>query len=295
MQVLPTFNRAIRRYLRLRGVACQRAEVDGHDVHYYELRGTGRGPPVVFVHGLGGAANGFYRMFKPLARHFGRVFALDLPGSGFSPNPQGGALGGRAQVGVLSRFVECVVGEPLFLVGNSLGAAMCIQLTHDRPEQVKGLALISPAGARVADDRMKALFDALNVDTVARAHAIALRLFHKPPFGLRLWAPDLQRMYSTDSVKAVIREQRTSGFVAPEVLGNLRVPTLLLWGEKEKLLPFEGIYYFREHLPADAEIYVVPGFAHLPQIERPREVIRRLIAFATRAGILGAPDSHTIR
>ena len=48
----------------------------------------------------------------------------------------------------------------------------------------------------------------------------------------------------------------------------------------EKLLPPESIDYFRKHLPPHARIDVVPGFGHVPQVERPGEVVRRLVQFA---------------
>ena len=49
------------------------------------VRVIGSGPPVVLVHGLGGSANGWVRILRPLARAFSAVHAVDLPGSGFSP------------------------------------------------------------------------------------------------------------------------------------------------------------------------------------------------------------------
>jgi len=61
---------------------------------------------------------------------------------------------------------------------------------------------------------------------------------------------------------------------------GLALPLLLLWGRSERLLPYVGIDYFRAHLPASAQIHEVPGFGHIPQIERPFEVAQRLIRFA---------------
>ena len=60
------------------------------------------------------------------------------------------------------------------------------------------------------------------------------------------------------------------------------MPTLLLWGAAEKLLPYEGIDWFRAHLPGHAEVEVVRGFGHLPQVERPAQLVQRLVQFADR-------------
>ena len=54
-----------------------------------------------------------------------------------------------------------------------------------------------------------------------------------------------------------------------EQLRALPMPTLLIWGQSEKLLPYEGLDFFRAHLPAHAEIHEVKGFGHMPQMEHP--------------------------
>src|SRR5208283_5030315 len=75
--------------------------------------------------------------------------------------------------------------------------------------------------------------------------------------------------------------------LSPEALARVAVPTLLLWGRSEKLLPAETLAYFRQHLPASARIEVVEAVGHVLQMERPREMVRRLEDFAEGAGLLG--------
>ena len=63
------------------------------------------------------------------------------------------------------------------------------------------------------------------------------------------------------------------------------MPTLLIWGQSEKLLPYEGLDFFRAHLPAHAEIHEVKGFGHMPQMEHPRAFVERLETFAASRGL----------
>jgi pimeloyl-ACP methyl ester carboxylesterase len=285
MELLPSLQRAIRRYLEARGVRSSFVTLEGQAVHYYALDGTGKGPTVLLVHGLGSSANGFYRLIPRLGRRFRRVLAIDLPGNGFSEVEAGCRIGLAGQLAALIRFIEEVAREPVFLVGSSLGGAMSITLAHRRPELVLALGLIAPAGARVNEERLAEVLRAFECRTTAEARALTRRLFHRTPFSALLLAGELRRLYTSHAVKALLAEMRPSGFVAPAILAGLRVPTLLIWGRSEKLLPYEGIDFFREHLPAHAEIRVVKGFGHVPQVERPGALVRHLTGFADRASL----------
>jgi pimeloyl-ACP methyl ester carboxylesterase len=285
LDLMAELQRGLRRYLLLRGVGAKVVQLDGYDTHYFDLRGHGRGPPLVLLHGLAGGSTGFFRLFFPLAKRFSRVLAPDLPGNGFSALPSGQAVGARAQLEVFSQFLDHVVGEPAFLVGSSLGGAMSILLAHHRPHALRALGLVSPAGGRASKERFEALYDSLEVKSLPQVRALTARLFHRPPLGAALVAQGIHRMYTAPSVVAALAEARAAPYLDPEVLASLRVPTLLLWGKSEKLLPYECIDYFRAHLPAQAQIEVVERFGHLPHVERPAELAQRLIRFADRAGL----------
>jgi pimeloyl-ACP methyl ester carboxylesterase len=238
---------------------------------------------VVLVHGLGGSANGYWKVLRPLAQHFRRVWAVDLPGNGFSPGPCAGA---HQQVEVLIGFLEQVVEEPALLIGCSLGGAMCITVAHRRPELVRALGLVAPAGAKVAQARVEALLRAFRVTTDTEARALTRRLFHRAPVGALLLAGDLRRVYSSPAVATILAEQQPGDALAPEVLASLQMPTLLLWGEGEKLLPYEGVEYFRAHLPSHAEVHIVPRTGHVLQLETPGQLVRHVVSFAARNDLL---------
>jgi pimeloyl-ACP methyl ester carboxylesterase len=286
VDILGTASKALRRVLVARGAESRVREVGAHRVHHYWLKGTGKGPPVLLVHGLGSSANGFYRLLFGLKAHFSSVTAIDLPGNGFSPLPTAGPLVLAEQVEVLVRFADEVVGEPVFLIGNSLGGAISVMAAARSPKSFQALGLVAPAGAKVTPARFEALMNSFEVANAAQARALTRRLFHTAPYGVLLFAGELAKMYASPTVRGVLAEARTVDFLSPETLASLAMPTLLLWGKSEKLLPYEGVDYFRAHLPAEAEIHEVAGFGHIPQMERPKELITRLVAFAERQGII---------
>ena len=286
MDLLLTANKALRHVLVARGVESTVKVVNGHPLHTYRVKGAGKGPPVVLLHGLGGSANGFYKTFHLLAPDYSEIWAPDLPGSGFSPLPAGGPLKLEDQVQLLIAFFAEVVKKPVFLVGNSLGGAMSLFLAHHAPERLRALGLVSPAGARVSAPRMKSLLESFQINSTAQARALTRRLFHSAPLPLLLFSSQLKGMYGSPAVRSAISEVKPSDVVTEQMLQGLKMPTLLVWGQSEKVLPYESIDYFRAWLPKEAEIREVAGFGHVPQMEKPKELVTLLTGFARRRGLL---------
>ena len=287
MDLLETLHNVVRKALLARGVESRLAQAAGHSVHFYRLGGRGGGPPVVLVHGLGGNANGFARLLFGLGRHFRAVYALDLPGSGFSPLPESGPLALAELLAVLHAFCGEVVREPALVVGNSLGGALALTLAAEHPGDVCALGLLAPAGARIPEERFAELMRRLEVNTPREGLAFTRRLFHRAPVTALLFSSQMPKMHNTPAVRAIRARATPESHITPEQLARVEVPTLLLWGGSEKLLPEEMLAYYRSHLPATARIEVVEGMGHVPQMERPREVVRRLAAFARASGLPG--------
>jgi pimeloyl-ACP methyl ester carboxylesterase len=280
MEWLYHANRVIRRALEAQGVKSERVTVLGADVHFYRAQGRGTGPPLLLVHGLGSSANAFFRTIVPFARRFSQVFALDLPGHGFSPLPATGPMPLRKLVELVLEFRRRVIGEPVFLLGNSLGGGLALTAVGVEPGPLKALTLVAPAGARLNPERLAQLLASFAVDDVKAARALAHKLFARPPLLLLLFADELRKMVSTPAVRHIVSEVTPDDALAPEALRALPMPTLLLWGQREKLLPYEAVDYFRAHLPPHAEVHEVRSFGHMPQLEHPREFVRRVTDFA---------------
>ncbi|ADO74167.1 alpha/beta fold hydrolase [Stigmatella aurantiaca] len=286
MDLMGGVQKMTRQMLVARGVRSTVRTVAGQSVHSYELKGQGKGPPVVLVHGLGGSANGFSRVMFPLGRRFSRVLAMDLPGHGFSTEFCAGPGCVRGQFDTLRAWFEQVAGEPAFVVGNSLGGAMAVNLAAEVPGLVRALGLVAPAGAALPQETFDALLSSFAVETTEEARALTRRLFHKAPLPLLLLSSEMRKFYATPAVQALTADARaTRASLTPEVLQRLTMPVLLLWGGSERLLPSETLDYFRAHLPPHAQVQVVKGFGHVPQMERPDELVARLVGFADKAGL----------
>ena len=116
-------------------------QVDGARLHYVE---RGSGPAIVMIHGLGGQLRNFgYAMLEPLARDH-RVILVDRPGSGYSTADDDSEPGIAAQAAIVARFIEALGIDRPLLVGHSLGGAVALSLALERPDLIRGLALIAP-------------------------------------------------------------------------------------------------------------------------------------------------------
>jgi pimeloyl-ACP methyl ester carboxylesterase len=270
----------MRRALRMRGVLSRTRRVHGLDVHYYCAEGTGSAPPLLLVHGLGSSAHSFFRALLPLTKVFRQVWALDLPGSGFSPMPTQGPLPLLQYVDVVLEFRRSVIGQRVVLLGNSLGGGISLFAAAREPESFAALALVSPAGARLAPHRLEQVLESFRVHTAADARKLAHKLFAKAPLPLLVFADELRKMVSTDTVKSIIANAHPDEHVTEEMLARLTMPTLLIWGRNEKLLPGEALEYFRTHLPRGAEVDEVDDFGHMPQMEHPEAFVDRIARFA---------------
>jgi len=218
LDLLSTAQSALRQYLKARGAITELVTAAGEQIHHYVVRGKGRGGPALLIHGLGGSANGYYRLLFSLSRRFSSVHAVDLPGHGFSPPARGGPLPLEGQLEVLDHYASTVVRDPALVVGNSLGGAMSLRLAGLRPSFVRALALVCPAGARMTPEGFEQVRQALLVKTTKDAAALTMRLFHRLPVGWLLFSSELKKMYGTPAVRKVFSETTSDMHLAPEEL-----------------------------------------------------------------------------
>ena len=138
---------------------------------------------------------------------------------------------------------------------------------------------------------MLELLGSLDVRTNAGAVRLTRRLFHSAPLVALLFAARAAEDARLAAVRALRSHARERDHIPEELLAVLRAPTLLLWGASEKLLPASSSTGSGLTCRPEPGIEVVPGFGHVPQMERPRELVQRLRAFANQNGLLSVRAS----
>ena len=280
-RLLPAADRLARLSLRARGLASSTVRVRGLDLHVYDGAGRGRLPTVVMLHGLGAGGASFGPMVTALRPHVRRVILPELPGHGFSAHPEdGGDITADLLLDAISDALDGMLDEPAIVLGNSLGGAVALGYALRRPERVRGLMLVSPAGAKMEADEWRELVSAFDLTTTAEARRFLERVYHRPPWFLALFAHEFPDVLKKPAVRQILASVTPEHSPTPDQLALLSMPILLLWGRSERLLPASALAWFRQHLPPQTVIEEPAGFGHAPQMEQPERLAARVVAFA---------------
>ena len=264
------------------------AEADGMVVHS-RASGPEDAPVLVMIHGTSASLHTWEPLRERLDGEF-RVVAYDQPGHGLTgPHPDGLYTYRGMEDGLEAALDAHGVGRAV-LVGNSMGGWVAWRAALAMPERVAGLVLIDPSGMPTEEEAEGNLAFRLAANPVGRA---VLR--HVTPRGMvesSLRESVSQEAVVTDAAvdrywrltrRPGNRDAMTDMFATSREdlsgrLGEITVPTLVLWGEEDALIPVSSAARFRDAIPG-AELVVYPGVGHLPMEEVPDAVAEDVRAF----------------
>ena len=244
-------------------------------VHTYDVPGRGSLAPTVLLHGLGASATPFGPMMGRLQPHVRRLVAPDYPGHGFSGEAEG-IVTPTALFEAMTAALDALVAEPAVLVGNSLGGAVAMHYAMSRPDRVRALVLLSPAGARFTREEWDAFTASIHLRSRADALAFLSNVYHRVPRAARLLAHEIPAAtMMRRAVREILAGASIDG-VYHDAFAHLKMPILFVWGKSERFLPASHLTWFRENLPAHAIIEEPEGIGHVP----PARIAERILRFA---------------
>ena len=265
-----------RALLRLGGVRGRWVETPVGRVHALELRGEG-GPTVVMLHGISSSSVPFGPIMLGLRREAGRILAPDAPGHGASEEPAE-ATPEAMMEGLLAWFDQEVPGGAV-VVGNSMGGALAMHLARERPDRVRGLLLISPGGAGMSEEGLRAFLSRFQMPDRRAGLTFLRRIYHAPPVWLPLISWAVVGVFARPWLQRLIRGLRAEHLLTEEQFRGLRAPMLILWGRSERLMLPEMRDWFVRHLPETGRLEEPEEFGHCPHLDRPGRVIEAIRRF----------------
>lgn len=246
--------------------ASRQADVAGSSIWYREA-GPAEAPPLLFLHGAGGAESALPFLAGLAADR--RVLAPDLPGFGRSPLPPWLDNVHDAAYACLD-FIEALGLRGVHLVGTSLGGWIALEIAVRDASRLASLTLVGASGIRPGDIPTGDLFMWSPEERVRQ-------LVADPALAERI----LARPQTPEQAEVALRNHFTTARLAWEPrffdphlekwLHRVRLPTHVIWGAQDRLFPPEYGRRLAALLP-EARFSVIPDCGHLPQVERPAEL-----------------------
>lgn len=261
-------------------------QVEGTRVRYLDV---GQGPPVVLIHGFASSIENWVSVIPELKKHH-RVLALDLRGFGWSDRPNVD-YSPAAQAKLLKALLDERGVQQAAIVAHSWGSSVALAFALAYPERVSRLALYD---AWVYESQLPSMFH------LARARGLGEFLFglfyserHEERMTLGFYDPELVTQEFVDAVERAFERPGTRAAALEAVrgmryaevegrYGEVKVPTLLLWGREDLVTPLSVGERLVRQLP-NARLVSYPRCGHFPMIEAVAESNRELAAFLETA------------
>lgn len=266
----------------------------GGPVHYLDFGGSGR--PLLMVHGLGGSALNWLAVGDRIASSH-RALAIDLAGFGETPLAgRSAAVGSNARL--VHDFIEQVIGEPVVLMGNSMGGHIGVIEAAEHPTSVEALILVDPAipGVHVRRPKpaMLGMMAALSIPGLAQA-LLGRRVKQVGAEGLVQWALNLvcadpsrldpalvaahveltrrREHLGRQADRIFLQAARSIGLRMADPrfwkrVARVKAPTLVIHGSLDRLIPPAAAHELIRRRP-DWRLSVVEGSGHVPMMETP--------------------------
>jgi pimeloyl-ACP methyl ester carboxylesterase len=235
---------------------------------------------LVALPGNGGGAFRFERVqpYLPPGIHFK---AVTLPGCGGSPrNP---ALRSWRDYAVYLQGIIASEPRPLILLGHGIGGSLALEFAQHFAADLDGLILHAPVGTRLESrffPRLMALPGARTLGQWFFSSRPARPIFRRLLFSRPVPTADIDRFF--DEYRRCAIFSQMFDLITPTWFNSLKpiaTPTVLLWGERERVLTVDQVEDYRALCPHHL-IRTIPGWDHFPMIEQPEEYAWEIIASA---------------
>lgn len=284
------------------GVPVERHEVVAHGVRLHYLTcgaASAEDPPLLLLHGRGCSGALFAPILAQLAAQR-RVIALDLPGWGLSGKP---VFTGHSARDALAVWMDGVVGfldalglATVDLLGHSMGGFTALAVALDHPQRVRRLLLVDAGGLGreaafdvrlffwLKPERLHRWFGPRLLRYVLKQDAPAKPITSGPFFDL-MYALTTQTAVIPSGARAFNRWVNLFGVHLDLLnrLSALAAPTLLLWGERDRVTRYADALVAARHLP-HARLVAFTGCGHMPFVERPDDFARVLLVWLDGGG-----------
>lgn len=264
-------------------------DLDGQLVHLRDVGPRDDPEPLVLVHGTSDSLHTWEGWVKLLsARH--RVISFDLPGFGLTGPSASGDYRGDTYARFVLALMDRLQVQRFAIGGNSLGGEVAWRTAWLAPQRVSKLILVDAAGPAFESDSVPIGFLIARVPVLNQAFETLLprpmvvasvRNVYGDPSRV---TDDLVERYYQMALREgnrralVQRLQQNQRGADAQRIAELKLPTLILWGGKDKLIPPSVARQFQQAIPG-SELLLFDDLGHVPQQEDPARTVAPVQAF----------------
>ncbi len=239
-------------------------DVRGVRTRYLEAGVEHGGVPLVLVHGYNGSCDYWMPHTIPSLAAERHVIALDMPGNGLSGKLPSHSL--EAYSDFLEGFVTALGYEQVDLVGHSMGGQLAIAAVARYPHRFRKLVLMDSAG-------LPELVKAQWLAPIKMLTDSSLRQVRMYPTFVKI---SMRARAGREGLNIIRRSS------IRRELKQLNIPTLIVWGSRDRVVPLEHGAFMAKHIPG-ARLAIIRGAGHMPFYEKPRECSRLILSFLQSA------------
>lgn len=263
--------------------------VDGMEVHYRDEGDPNDSIPIVLIHGTGSSLHTFDAWTKDLDDDY-RVIRMDLPAYGLTGPFLDRVYSISNYVSFIHDFLVALDIDRCILGGNSLGGGIAWNVAVAHPDLVSKLILIDASGYPSEAQSIPIAFKMANIPV--------LKNIFKVITPKSVAKSSLENVYAdktkvTDELvdrywELTLRPGNRQAFIDRigtrrsnsnhESIKSITQPTLVLWGDKDLLIPQDNAHRFHEDLPNDTMV-ILKDVGHVPMEESPQESVKAVLFF----------------
>lgn len=259
--------------------------LDGLRVFYLDNDRKTAKRTILLVHGFGDSSLGWVQFARLFRDNEFRIVVPDLPGFGQSDRKPEADYGYEAQARRLALLMQSLGVAKYHVAGNSMGGGIAAELAIQQPVAVESLALLDSAGIHYRPTELdRSLLAGKNMLVMKRPEDLdAMLTFataQRPPMPRPVLDYLSERAVKDSTLHERIFHEslfEDINFLLPK-LDGIKAPTLILWGEKDRVLHPDNAKVFNRYIK-NSRIVMLPNVGHLPMAEVPYESAAEVVKF----------------
>ena len=259
------------------------------------VRQQGAGQPVFLLHGSFASLHTWHAWEKELSQHY-HTISLDFPGHGLTGPSASARYSTDDYEKLVFEIADQLNIDSFYVAGNSMGGLVAWKMALHNPGRVKKLILVDAAGFwKISTDSVSKaqsrpfIFKLLQNDWVANAVVkitpkFLFRYNLKQVYGdpAKVKEEDVDRFYDlmmrAGNRLATTQRLRQPGKNLQDSIRSIKVPTLIMWGEKDAWIPVINAYQFKDAI-SNSKLLIFDGAGHVPMEEIPEQSVREALSF----------------